>query len=963
MLLAACGGGGGGGDSGTPDLSTAPGIAVSPTSVSFAAVHNDAVPPTQTIQITLSRSDAAFVGVAIPAGSPPTWLDYQNEARLTGSGSNWTYTAAILSTSLAPGTYTTTLSLGIADANKKILAFRNVQVSYTVQPLVGLAASPQSLSFNQLQGGAAPASQNLGISELSGASYAWNASIVYQSGSGWLNINGAGSASGATLPSSLSISIVNASGTLGTLSATVRVTGNGNTLDVPVSYTVSEPALTASPASLTFNALRLGPSAASQDVTLTTQGGLPVPFTTVVTYGAGASGWLNVPVSGTAPGAITASVNTNTLAPGSYTATVGINTATQARSVSVTYVVSEPTLTRSPAQLTFNAVSTGTLPATQNVTLSTQQSVSLGFSTSISYGAGANGWLNAPASGTAPGSISIGANTTNLVPGTYTATLTLITAAQAVSVGLTYVVATSSLTFSPSSPSFTINTTSVAAALTQNLGVGSTGVTLSWTNAVSSQPWVTVSPTTGPSGNSVTLSLDPNQLDTLDPGTRSATITFFYTPPNQGPTSTPLSVSLNLQIPKVTSVNPYVAISSTSLEVILRGTGFSNPGGTAVSFDGTPGTSPTLVSDTELRVTHPSLVAHSYRVSVPNQLGNASIVRSTANLVVVDAPVYTATTIAYPVAAPNVTLRVPLNIAYDAERKALLVGVTYFGTAPVPSPEIFRYTFSGSAWSAPANVLVPALRDLVLMLDGKNLLATSGRAIVPFDSVTLAAGTSTSAPPFISDFLSQLALANDRNAVVTTGLSNASGFTETFKYSLLDGVFTQYPYPFALLSNGTAGGSADGSRAVLAQGGSSSGNFAYLYNASTGILSQGPDVAFGSPRPALDRKATRILLGGVRIFDPNFQVLGSIPPAASFPIAFATALSPNASRAYSSSGTVLHRYDLTAAADSNTGLFPEIVPAVTLPSDPGSNPVMTISPDGGTLFIAGDAGIVVVPAP
>ena len=98
-------------------------------------------------------------------------------------------------------------------------------------------------------------------------------------------------------------------------------------------------------------------------------------------------------------------------------------------------------------------------------------------------------------------------------------------------------------------------------------------------------------------------------------------------------------------------------------------------------------------------------------------------------------------------------------------------------------------------------------------------------------------------------------------------------------------------------------------------------------------------------------------------FDSNFQVLGSIPPAASLPITFAAALSPNASRAYSSSGTVLHRYDLTAAADSITGLFPEIVPAVTLLSDPGSSPVMTISPDGGTLFIAGDAGIVVVPAP
>jgi len=42
---------------------------------------------------------------------------------------------------------------------------------------------------------------------------------------------------------------------------------------------------------------------------------------------------------------------------------------------------------------------------------------------------------------------------------------------------------------------------------------------LSWT-AVSSQPWVKVSPTSGSSGASVSVSLDQTQLDTLDPGAR-----------------------------------------------------------------------------------------------------------------------------------------------------------------------------------------------------------------------------------------------------------------------------------------------------------------------------------------------------------------------------------------------------------------------------------------------------------
>src|SRR5881396_681786 len=437
MLLAACGGGGG---SSGPDLS------VSPTSVGFTAFQNGALPPAQSIQITQSRSDAAFIVVSYQATpTPPTWLT--PNPSLTGSGSNWTLTGGPITTSLATGTYTTTVRIAIQDIGHNVLAFRDVPVSYTIQPLAGLATNPQSLTFSQLQGGPAPTAQNLGISELGGASYAWNASIVYQSGSGWLNINDASSASGATLPTSLSIS-VNPSGTLGTLNAMVRVTGNGNTLDVPVTYTVTEPQLTWSPASLTFNAASQGASPLAQSVTLSTQSSLPVNYTTSISYGAGAAGWLSVPANGTAPGTVSVGVNTTNLAPATYAATLVLTSAAQAVSISVSYVVNEPVVTPSPSQLTFNSFSTGTLPATQNVTLATQQNLTVSFSTAINYGAGASGWLVAPANGTAPGPISIGVNTTKFAPGSYAATLVLSTAKQTISIDVTYSVATSSLTFS-----------------------------------------------------------------------------------------------------------------------------------------------------------------------------------------------------------------------------------------------------------------------------------------------------------------------------------------------------------------------------------------------------------------------------------------------------------------------------------------------------------------------------------
>ena len=98
--------------------------------------------------------------------------------------------------------------------------------------------------------------------------------------------------------------------------------------------------------------------------------------------------------------------------------------------------------------------------------------------------------------------------------------------------------------------------------------------------------------------------------------------------------------------------------------------------------------------------------------------------------------------------------------------------------------------------------------------------------------------------------------------------------------------------------------------------------------------------------------------GGASVYDSNLQKLGNIPSA------FTVVLSPNGSRAYTSSGTLLRAYDLSGTlANPSTDVFPEIGTGTTLPSDPGLGRVMTVSPDGGTLFIAGDLGIVVVPAP
>ena len=72
------------------------------------------------------------------------------------------------------------------------------------------------------------------------------------------------------------------------------------------------------------------------------------------------------------------------------------------------------------------------------------------------------------------------------------------------------------------------------------------------------------------------------------------------------------------------------------------------------------------------------------------------------------------------------------------------------------------------------------------------------------------------------------------------------------------------------------------------------------------------------------------------------------------------ALSPDGTRAYQYvNGTLLRTFDVSSPDQGVS----EIGTGTVLPSDPGASPVMTVSPDGGTLFIAGANAVVVIPAP
>jgi hypothetical protein len=750
LLLAACGGGGGGSSSSPSALSTASGLEVSPDSISFTAIQNRAIPPTQEIQISISREDAVFIGVGSPpAVTPPAWFD-ESTSRLHGAGNNWGFTATILSTSLAPGAYKTTVRIVIADANRNILASSDVQVSYTIQP-TGISAAPPSLNFSQPEGGSAPGAQTVALSELGNASYPWTATVLYGNERDWLNVNGGSQASGPSLPSSISVGIT-APQRRGTYSAAVRITGNGNVTDIPVSYVVSK-----------------------------------------------------------------------------------------------------------------------------------------------------------------------------------------------------------ALSPSPTSLSYTIGNTPLPGDMTRRISVGAfPGVT--WT-AVSSATWLTISPASGGSGDSLSASLVQAEVDAKNNGRSTATITLT---PSVGSVET-IPVTLTVARTQVNYVAPYIAIANTQNEVVIRGDNLDQVTITDVKFGTTAAASFSRVASTEIRAIHPNLAPGTYPVRLET---NLSVARSLANdLVAVIAPSYAAATIAY----PNATAKQPLDIIYDAERQALLVGVAY--PTPGSSGEIFRYPFTASAWATtPASVSVTSLRDLALSLDGRQLIAVSDFAVQKIDAGALTTGTVTPTLVF-ETFFKGVAMANDGNAVLTTGFPPVErASTEPWLCVVREDRVLLGPGGIGVV-RGTPGSSADGSRVILShaspdsmgsyigQYDSLSGRFSFIPSSVPGVPSTWPRTSI---RPKLDRKATRLVMNGyIVIKNSDYSHPSFLPPVAPGDSA-AVALSPDGTRAYQYvSGTLLRTFDVSSSDQSVS----EIGTGTVLPSDPGASPVMTVSPDGGTLFIAGANAVVVVTAP
>jgi hypothetical protein len=242
-----------------------------------------------------------------------------------------------------------------------------------------------------------------------------------------------------TAPATLTVQPVTGALTPATYTATIPVqsgVASNSPQALTVSFTVAAPpAIALSSVSLTYTAIQGGANPASQFITITNSGGgtLSGLSTGTISYGPGATGWLQAPTlnTTTAPATLTVQPVTGALTPGTYTATIPVQSGVASNSpqtLTVSFTVTaSPAIALSSASLTFSATQGGADLASQFITITNSGSGTLsGLSTgTITYGPGATGWLQAPTlnTTTAPATLTVQPVTGALTPGTYTATI------------------------------------------------------------------------------------------------------------------------------------------------------------------------------------------------------------------------------------------------------------------------------------------------------------------------------------------------------------------------------------------------------------------------------------------------------------------------------------------------------------------------------------------------------------
>lgn len=540
----------------------APVLDVAPASLAFSGAVGSS-PASQ--QLNVSNTGGGTLNFT--AASNRSWL-----AVLPGAGTAPApLTVSVNTAGLSGGIHSGSITVTSSGATGSP---RVIPVTLTLSNTPSLLASPASLSF-ATEAGSNPASKTFSIANDGSGSLTYT---ISEDGA-WLSLS---PSTGATLTagaSRLHQAQVNAGGLApGFHQATITVTAaaaNDSPQVISVSLEVGErPPLVVAPLLLSFAATPSTPSPAAQPVAITTSGA------TSAAWSASANvPWLNLtPSLGIGDGSVSVRASSSGLAAGTHAGQVTLSSGALAASpqvVDVSFTVAEgPRVAATPSSILWSATRGAAVPAAQQVSISNAGTGTFNWSIS-----GSPSWLHvAPASGSGDAVVTLTPTTTSLPPGRLVATLQVSAPGAYDSprpVELTYDIVGPALAFAPERVRFELSGGSFVGAsqaqvLVSDLAGAGAG---NWT-AVSTVPWLAVSPASGSVGSSATLSLV--QPERLRPGLFDASIIFSSPGAANSPAPVPVTV--------VVRQAPGLAIHPSRLDLVALAGGGVQPGG-SLTFD------------------------------------------------------------------------------------------------------------------------------------------------------------------------------------------------------------------------------------------------------------------------------------------------------------------------------------------------------------------------------------------
>jgi hypothetical protein len=523
------------------------------------------------------------------------------------------------------------------------------------------------------------------------------------------------------------------------------------------------------------------------------------------------------------------------------------------------------------------------------------------------------------------------------------------------------------VTASKASLDYTLSLTPATADYTQTLNVQA----YPSVSVASDVDWLTITP------NSATTSSTPFEVrlvqpavDTFDSGPHTATLTLT------GVSGLMLKVPVTLTIakPQMDQVTPYVAMSNAPVSAVLRGKYFDLLPANSIDLSLTAnGTSIApadlaIVGPTEAHLTHPALPAGTYFVRMHDAQG-AIIDRSAAQLVVVDPTTYPSEVIPYPATGAH-GIR---SVIYDPERKALLLVAA---ASRFEDFELLRYEYTATGWTS-TSVPFPYLDRIALTANGRDLMAVSSptfgsaeQARISLHSPTTLAERSALQTSVLYSYFPGIGMLSDGDVLLMEDSRTTTGpGRPLYRYSLKKNTFvsmhtSSYSSGF---DRGVLVVSGDGQRAIAGEnGGGSTPATLWEYSASSADNTMTKvELPLRTYWMNLDRTGDTLLFRGqvqspgysevARIYSRDWTMRGTLPNTMAESI-----LSPDGKRAYVylwEDNAKIHVYDLTATPAG--GDFPELTP-ITLPVPVTDSHTMkfAITPDGRTLFIAGDLALV-----